>query len=242
MRSKINYLTGFLISALVFPVLLVTGIQWTAYNEAFYERQYNRLNTAETIGISRGDLSRVTGVLVDYIRGKRDSLDVEAEIRGERRLVFNDRETAHMVDVRKLFNFAERLRKFSIFGILLLGTILYFNSGKHPLRFLASSYLAAGAVLLVLLAVLIPLVRSNFTYYWDQFHYLFFDNDLWLLNPETDIMIQMLPESFFNHAVQRVMVFFAGGSIILAIPAIFLHRQSRRQRRKNAGQEKPAYK
>jgi len=242
MKNKINYLTGFLISVLVFPVLLVTGIQWTAYNEAFYEKQYDRLNTEETIGISRKDLSRVTGVLVDYIRGKRDSLDVEAKIRGERRLVFNEREAAHMVDVRKLFNFADRLRNFSILGILLLGTVLYFNSGKHPPRFLASSYLTACAVLLVLLAVLIPLIRSNFTYYWDQFHYLFFNNDLWLLNPETDIMIQMLPESFFSHAVQRVMVFFAGGSVILAIPAIFLRRQARKQRRKNAGRKKPAYK
>ena len=235
MRNKINYLAGFLVSVLVFPVLLVTGIQWTAYNEAFYEKQYNRLNTAEAIGISREDLSRVTGVLVDYIRGKRDSLDVEAEIRGKRRLVFNDRETTHMVDVRNLFDFADRLQKFSIAGILLLGAVLYFNSGKHPLRFLASSYLAAGVVLLVLLAVLIPLVRSNFTYYWDQFHYLFFDNDLWILNPETDIMIQMVPEPFFNHAVIRVISFFAGGSILVGLLSLGMLRHIRRKgKEKNA--------
>ena len=29
------------------------------------------------------------------------------------------------------------------------------------------------------------------------FHSLLFNNDLWLLNPKTDLMIRMLPEAFF---------------------------------------------
>ena len=235
-RNKVNYLLGFLISVLLFPVLLVTGIQLTAFDKNFYANQYEQLNTAETIGISQEDLSRVTGELLDYIRGSRSSLDgIEAEIKGELRPVFNDREKAHMVDVKKLFEFASEVRNLSAVGILLLCIVLYFGSGRHPLRFFAASYLAAAACLLVLLAVLIPLVQSNFTYYWDQFHYLFFDNDLWILNPETDIMIQMVPEPFFNHAVIRVISFFAGGSILVGLLSLGMLRHIRRKgKEKNA--------
>ena len=228
--DKASYVIAFLISVFLFPILLVVGIQLTAFNEAFYANQYERLGTAETIGISADDLSRVTGELVDYIKGDRASLDgIEAEIKGEFRPVFNEREKAHMVDVKELFGLAARVRNVSAAGILLLFVALYFSSGKHPLRFLAASYLAAGAVLLVLLAVLIPLVRSDFTHYWDQFHVLFFDNDLWLLDPETDIMIQMLPEPFFQHAVARVAGFFAGGSILPGILSAWMLRHTRKR-------------
>jgi integral membrane protein (TIGR01906 family) len=217
-RSRYNYLVGLLISVLLFPALLVASIQVTTYDKKFYWTQYERLDTANTIGISQDDLNRVTGELLDYIKGTRPSMNgIKAEINGEVREVFNDREKAHMVDVRDLFFLASKVRNVSIAGIFLLSILLYSTAGKQSFRFFAASYLAAAAGLLVLLAVLVPVIQSNFTYYWDQFHYLFFDNDLWILNPETDIMIQMVPEPFFNSAVLRVIAFFAGGSALIGI-------------------------
>jgi integral membrane protein (TIGR01906 family) len=229
-RSKFDYVIGFLISILLFPALLVASIQLTTFDKAFYARQYEQLDTAKTIGISKDDLSRVTGELLDYIKGTRPSLDgIQAEINGEVREVFNEREKAHMVDVQSLFVFASKVRNVSVAGILLLSAALYYTSRKHPLRVFAPSYLTAAAVLLALLAVLVPVIQSNFAYYWDQFHYLFFDNDLWILNPETDIMIQMVPEPFFNHAVLRVFAFFAGGSVLIGAFCICVLWHARKQ-------------
>lgn len=224
-RSKLNYLLGFLISVLLFPVLLVVSIQLTAFDESFYVNQYNKLNTAETIGISQDDLSQVTAELLDYIKGKRSSLDnIQAQINGSIREVFNDREKAHMVDVKDLFGFASRVRNISIISILLLSVILYFNGKDNPISYFARSYLVAAAALLALLIIMVPLIQSNFTYYWDQFHYLFFDNDLWILNPETDIMIQMVPEPFFNQAVIRVISLFTGGCFLIGVFSVWILR------------------
>jgi len=70
---------------------------------------------------------------------------------------------------------------------------------------------------LVLFLFLITMILKDFSGFWVQFHHLFFNNDLWLLNPETDILIQMLPQQFFYDLVVRILGMFAVETIILAI-------------------------
>ena len=43
----------------------------------------------------------------------------------------------------------------------------------------------------------------------------FFNNDLWLLDPATDLLIRMLPEGFFFDMVIRIGVIFIGSLLIL---------------------------
>ncbi len=38
---------------------------------------------------------------------------------------------------------------------------------------------------------------------------MLFTNDLWLLNPATDVMIRMFPSAFFAGVVQSVLLRFA---------------------------------
>ncbi len=234
-KKLICYTVAVMISLLIYPVLLVTSIDLVTFSKSFYINQYKRLSTAETIGIDNDELFRVTWELLDYIKDGRDSLsDIKAEIKGEVRPVFNEREIAHMVDVKALFQFAYRVRACSILAILLLAVVLIAAAGKKALLYFARSFLWTACVLIVLLTVLFILIKSNFTYYWDQFHYLFFDNDLWLLNPETDIMILMVPEPFFNSAVTRVLAYFSLGSIVLTIVSAALLLFSGRKAGKTA--------
>lgn len=66
----------------------------------------------------------------------------------------------------------------------------------------------------------------DFTNFWISFHELFFTNDLWLLNPMTDLMIQMFPETFFfDMVIQIIVVFFATFSILLILS--FLVRKNK---------------
>lgn len=218
MKSKrfINYTIGFLISVLLFPILLMTSIQAVTFDKSFYKSQYGRLKVAEDIGIKQPELFRVTWELLDYIKGSRETLDdIKAEIRNEARLVFNTREKDHMVDVRDLYLFGYILRNYAVILIVILSAILYFNSNRRPFGYFARSFIAASALLLLLLGTLYILIQSNFTYYWDLFHHIFFKNDLWILDPRTDILIQMVPEPFFYSAVTRVLIYFSAGCILL---------------------------
>ena len=47
------------------------------------------------------------------------------------------------------------------------------------------------------------------------FHKLFFTNNLWIFNPETDYMIRMLPEGFFSDMVIRISEVF--GAVLVVI-------------------------
>ena len=41
---------------------------------------------------------------------------------------------------------------------------------------------------------------------WTRFHTLFFTNDLWLLDPATDFMIVICPESMFSALVVAILL------------------------------------
>lgn len=50
---------------------LLTSIDTAAFDKRFYRYQYQKLDTAQRIGISEEDLMRATDVLLDYCAGKR---------------------------------------------------------------------------------------------------------------------------------------------------------------------------
>ena len=58
------------------------------------------------------------------------------------------------------------------------------------------------------------LFRSvDFDAFWTAFHHVAFRNDLWLLNPSTDLMINLFPAAFFSKLVFRIVMMFAIGFI-----------------------------
>ena len=90
-----------IISFVIFTLINVIDV--LAFNKTFYSYEYHDLNTAETLKISEDELLKVTDVLLDYTKGKSDSLECYANINGLRREVFNEREKMHMFDVRNLY-------------------------------------------------------------------------------------------------------------------------------------------
>ncbi|NLC45106.1 MAG: TIGR01906 family membrane protein [Clostridiales bacterium] len=229
-KTLISYLIAILIAVMLFPTFLFTAIEMVTYDKNFYKVQYEKLGTAEIIGIDNDELLRVTGELTDYIRNRSESLEpIQAEIMGVHRQVFNEREILHMIDVKELFQFGFRLRNICLISIVVLSLLLYWISSGKSLKICAKSYLIVSTLLLLLLLIGGPIISSNFAYYWDQFHYLFFDNDLWLLNPATDIMIQMVPEPFFYQAVFRVLTYFGLGIMIIGAASFWILRSERKK-------------
>ena len=195
--------------------LLLTSIEWAAFDLNYYHREYKKLGIARSTGMSQDDLLNTTKELLNYVKGKRDNLKVSAVVHGEERQVFNQREIDHMVDVKDLFTLGFRLRWIS-FGIFLaLAAIIVRLKGRDALRELSLSYLTVLAILIVFALVLLGLILIDFTAVWDKFHHIFFSNDLWILDPETDILIQMVPEEFFFDTVMRILGLF--GSVLTAL-------------------------
>lgn len=216
--------------AIVFLIfgLLLAYIEWVAFDLKFYNREYKILNISQATGMEQDELLKTTEELLKYIRGKRDNLKVLSVVDGEKQLVFNEREIDHMVDVKDLFTLAFRLRWISIGIFALLVALMFGVKGKDAFRDLSVSYLTVLVILIIFAIILVSLILIDFTAVWNKFHHIFFNNDLWLLNPETDILIQMLPEKFFFDIVMRIFTFFGLTLIALALcSGMILYKSSK---------------
>ena len=78
------------------------------------------------------------------------------------------------------------------------------------------------------LCILGVLIATDFNKYFIIFHEIFFDNDLWILDPRTCLLIRMLPEGFFFDMAIRISVIFIIFLVILFfINGAILRKQKR---------------
>lgn len=183
--------------------LLITAIDFNSFNLSYYEKMYQKLNVAERIEMSEKDLMTATNCLLDYLKDKRNDLVVFGEINNVDREVFNQREKEHMVDVKALYLKAMMFRNV----IFILTFCLLLLAIKKKLE-LFKPYLISLLILSVVFCGLSIFVFLDFDAFWTQFHLLFFNNDLWLLDPSTDILINMVPLEFFYGLVLNIIISF----------------------------------
>lgn len=205
MKKKINEgLTTFAIVCFIFG-LLVTMFNLAVFNERFFETQYKALNTAESMDMSDEDLMLATHTLLDYLQNKRDDINVEVVVEGKNVPMFNQKEIDHMVDVKDLFTGLNSLQMAAYVIFIILIVALTITNRMSSLT--NSIYRALGVYLFVIGGIALY-AFIDFSGFWVIFHKVLFSNDLWLLNPNTDRMINMFPEVFFNRLVIRVMIHF----------------------------------
>lgn len=205
MKKKINEgLTTFAIVCFIFG-LLVTMFNLAVFNERFFETQYKALNTAESMNMSGEDLMLATHTLLDYLQNKRDDINVEVVVEGKNVPMFNQKEIDHMVDVKDLFTGLNSLQMAAYVIFIILIVALTITNRMSSLT--NSIYRALGVYLFVIGGIAVY-AFIDFSGFWVIFHKVLFSNDLWLLNPNTDRMINMFPEVFFNRLVIRVMIHF----------------------------------
>jgi len=114
---------------------------------------------------------------------------------------------SHFAEVKTIFN------TIYIAGFIsLIATVTFFI-----LRHRAGSYcyLRTCAITTVVLPVFVGIYSLiDFDSLFILFHKVFFDNDNWIFNPETDPIIDMLPESYFALcAVVIILTMFVGALV-----------------------------
>ena len=82
-----------------------------------------------------------------------------------------------------------------------------------------------------LVALLALIISTNFTKYFIIFHHIFFDNDLWILDPSTDMLINIVPEGFFMDTAGRIALTFCILCLLLIGASLFLLIKNRRKGR-----------
>jgi integral membrane protein (TIGR01906 family) len=189
-----------LLFIIALPVALVTTNVRVAVNEPrVYEYAVDHYHTDATTGIQRPELLRASGELRDYFNGGDDG-PVFIRVRRGNELIslFNQRETAHLQDVRSLFQTTFRVQEVAVVFVLAYIVLVFVWAREGTVRSLATQVLASGVLSLVVIGVVGGIAVAGFDEAFEQFHLVAFDNDLWQLDPDRDRLIQMFPEDFWR--------------------------------------------
>ncbi len=228
-----NHFLGILCAFCLMILFLITSVEAVVYwIPGYFEAKYTKYGVAGTVDMTMEDLLDVTDEMMDYLRGNREDLHVPTVVGGAEREFFNEREIAHMEDVRGLFLAAIALRRICAAVCVLCVLILIWR--KAPLAVLLPKMLCTGALLfLALAALLTTIISTDFTKYFVIFHKIFFNNDLWILDPRTDLLINIVPEPFFMDTALYIAITFAFLTLLLFFICMWMIRRNRKAADKN---------
>lgn len=207
-------------------IILLTSMEIVVFDMDNFRDSFEKNEISSVTGMDKEIFEYVIEDLLIYLKVEDKTLDTKAVINGEEIDVYGEREKLHMVDVKDLFIKGEKIRNISFYTLLLL-TIVIIIKDKLWKRNLSKTLLYTGIVINLLLALLLILFYIDFNKYFTVFHLIFFNNDLWILDPSKDILIQLVPEKFFYDTVTKIIILFAGSSTITGIIGFLtLKRQS----------------
>lgn len=229
MKRLVSLAMSIAASLILIIALLFSALQLVANDGDWFYKQYREMGTGSAMGMTDDAVAKALTRLVDYMEGRRDSIYLEVEVNGEKVEMFNERETAHMVDVQRLYLTWRTVRNVGLAISLLLFVGAAMLSKKGGLKTAARGFLWAAALFALVCAAAGAWVAIDFSSFWTSFHHLFFDNDLWILDPATSRMINMCPQSLFMNVIIRFGALFLGVLAALTIASALCVRKRRKK-------------
>ncbi len=247
MRNTIGKLCAIIATlVLLFSVAFFTVSQILKDND-YIEQKYKELGVSAQMGMSTPDLSRATTALLDYMRGERANIRVEARVNGADLpdVFWHEKEVVHMAEVQSLYLGLESFAKYGAVGaaVLLLVGFLLMERGKR--RALLSSAMFWGTGIFGGVLVFFGIWSIlDFSSFWTVFHFIIFPsslfqylsagatveamNDLnWVLSNDS-IMVNMLMP-IFPSLVLRCAVGVVLEIVVVAIAAVLVRFAWRKQ-------------
>lgn len=189
-----------LLFIIAIPVALITtNIRVAANEPRLYEYAADHYDTPATTGIERSELLRASGELRDYFNNDADTIFIRVQKDGAPISLFNPRETAHLKDVKTLFQASFRVQEAAVLFVLAYIVTVFIWAGEGSMRTLAKQIVLSGLISAAVIGAVGVVAVSGFDRAFEQFHVIAFNNDFWKLNPNRDHLIQMFPEAFWEN-------------------------------------------
>ena len=228
-RRAYRYVYMLLTMVFLFGIILV-GVDLFCFSESFYRKEFRKLHTAEYVGVDEESVNSVTRVLLDYLKDDRQDISIRVNVNGVMTEFYNEREKAHMVDVKRLYKAASAVGYGGIVVLLFATTLALVVKDREVRMESLNGYVLGNAVFLGIVAGLSIWAALDFGSFWTSFHRLFFTNDLWQLNPYTDRMINVFEEQLFFDLVIRIAL-FAMAVMAVILVAVIIYRKDIRKKR-----------
>lgn len=171
-------------------------------------------------GLTTGERVHLAEVCVEYL-ATGAGIELLADLRLEGRPAFNERELAHMVDVKRVL-WGLLWAGVVAGGVVIGGTAALL--ARRPTRFWAARGLGGGALLtLWLLLAVGALMLTWWDVFFTGFHELLFPPGTWTF-PTSDTLIRLYPERFWMDVGMVVVGLVLAQTLLWGAVALELRR------------------
>ncbi len=204
-KQQPQYWFTILVGVLLTLFLLSGAVVFTLNFRPLYAFDMNFLDIPQLSGLSSDDIWLNYNALIDY-----NSIFMPGKLQFPT-LSMSESGSIHFEEVKNIFVGVQLLCMVCFAGLLALLALGRKKSKSPALKL-------AALLSLVIPSALGLLIALNWDAFFVGFHKLFFRNDLWLFNPQTDPVINILPDAFFLHcAVMILGLIVAGGALFFLL-------------------------
>lgn len=200
----LNNLLKLIFSTSLFLFIIISSVKITLNFRPLYYFDINYLSIEKYTSLNNFQIKLTYNYLIDYLNSSKDiAFNIPLLPSSQEGLI-------HFIEVKKLFF------KFNlILGICALITIfsIYFAIKYKDYLFLKW----CSNIIFCTCFILLSSFLWNFDKCFTFFHKLFFNNDYWLLDPKTDPIINILPETYFLHCALLILLLVISCSILLRL-------------------------
>jgi len=210
-------LKDFLCALALTVLIILVSVKSVSVDKNFVVSELRKNNVYDMMSsrnISFSQVNSNASRIIDYIALKKDaSLDST---------FLNAKEKQHMSDVKGIFEKINLLTMIMFPLTLLLFILIYWKKIGQIYK----PYILSFFIILVFVGVMI-ILALNFGRFFTCFHKIAFTNDLWLMDPQTDLIITLFPEQFFRDAFMRILAYPAMIAFFFFFSGMLLRRQEK---------------
>ncbi|WP_099191840.1 TIGR01906 family membrane protein [Tepidibacter mesophilus] len=214
MSKKISLRKGKMIQInAIFQLLLVIFLSVTVFGsmikftlnfKVWYYTEIYYLGIEKQSNLEKEEIMKNYNYVIDYLQNK------EKEDFNLPSLPSSENGKIHFKEVKNIFLILERILwttlTLSIFGI-------YIQCKKKEFNFIKQ----VSNMLCITPSILILIFIINFDTSFTIFHKIFFRNEYWIFNPNTDPIIRLLPQEFFLHSALMILILCIMSGVLLRI-------------------------
>lgn len=195
----------------IIALILCQAIQTVSYDENAVYMCAKHMDSFDYIDRSEEEVLVASKVIAGYLRGQ--NADEHLSIIG-----LNEKEISHMRDVRGIYK-GLNIIKIIAAAITLLIILLYAWKKINVFKFKKlRNTLFIGYLVPIIFGAL---YLTDFSEAFVKFHEIFFNNELWQLDPSTDLLIRFMPEEFFISGFIKILAYYTISIFVIHICSFY---------------------
>jgi len=209
------------------PALLISATVNFEFNSLWlYRNGFEKYNVSEATGLDKAELEKVAGGLIDYFNSRDEYISLTVVKDGEPLELFNQREVAHLKDVKALMQLNHRLLLgTAVYVGVYAGISLFWRRKRYRRQLAWATVIGSSIALGMIIALGAGSMLLDFNELFTRFHLVAFTNELWMLDPATDYLIMLFPEGFwYDSAVLLGQITAAAAGRLCGLGGLYLRR------------------